>query len=208
MINTDRLHFIFIYCTISKKGSLLSLHNLLQFCQLIPEGWNHFGIIRYCHEKFLQNTTSSDFFITQYCCSYNSRRPVSLTSIGRPPERLLRHPPPAGDPRVQQPTASPGRSPSACCSAYSPSSPAHSPVRPGHGRCTESQRSKRYERGTMLFNFSSDLFHRDANKHSTAAKGYWASNTGHSWLFGMKTQCMSTKSSRAESVAEKKKTGG
>lgn len=40
--------------------NLLSLYNCLQFCELIPESWNHFGIIRYCHEKLLQNTTSSD----------------------------------------------------------------------------------------------------------------------------------------------------
>lgn len=30
--------------------------------------------------------------------------------------------------------------------------------------------------------------------------GYWARRAGHSWLLGMKTQCMRTKSSKAGSV--------
>lgn len=43
--------------------NLLSLHNCFQFCDLIPEGWNHFGIIGYSHEKLLEKQKREGKFI-------------------------------------------------------------------------------------------------------------------------------------------------
>lgn len=59
-----------------------------------------------------------------------------LLSIGWPQGRPQRHHHPAGGLPVQQPTASPGGSPCACCSVCSPSSPVRSPVSPERGKCT------------------------------------------------------------------------
>lgn len=42
-------------------------------------------------------------------------------------------------------------------------------------------------------------------ENNTQPKGYWAIRTGHSRLFGMKTGCVSTKSSKAESAVKKEK---
>lgn len=96
----------------------------------------------------------------------------------KPLEKPLRHPPPAGGLRVQQPTASPGAVPCACCSAYSPSSPVHSPARPGHDRCT-AVKDQNNASGQQC---NRSGFVLGAN---VVLKGYWAINTGHSWLFGM-----------------------
>lgn len=96
----------------------------------------------------------------------------------KPLEKPLRRPPPAVGLRAQQSTASPGGSPCACCSACSPSSPVHSPARPGHDRCT-AVKDQNNAGGQQC---SRSGFALGAN---VVPKGYWAISTGHSWLFGM-----------------------
>lgn len=43
-----------------QSHNLLALYDSLKLRYVIPEGWNHFGIVRYRHEKLLQRKNVKD----------------------------------------------------------------------------------------------------------------------------------------------------